>query len=156
GQILQALDDQKRTRETLVAFASDNGYFLGERGLVHKWLMYEESIRVPLIIRYPELPKEGHGARVDELALNIDLVPTFLDFAGVQLAPGTDGASLRPLLEGKPAHWRKDFFYEHHFSPPKGPAIPRTEGIRSEHWKYITYLDPGTNYEELYDLRADP
>jgi arylsulfatase A-like enzyme len=156
GQILEALDDQKRTQETLVAFGSDNGYFLGERGLVHKWLMYEESIRVPLIIRYPQLPKERHGTKVDELALNIDLAPTFLDFAGVQAPQGTDGASLRPLLEGKPTNWRKDFFYEHHFSPPKGPAIPRVEGVRSERWKYITYLDPGVHYAELYDLRADP
>jgi arylsulfatase A-like enzyme len=156
GQILQALDDQKHAQQTLVAFASDNGYFLGEHGLVHKWLMYEESIRVPLIVRYPQLPKERQGIKVDELALNIDLAPTFLDFAGLEIPRGVDGASLRPLLEGKPARWRKDFFYEHHFSPPKGPAIPRAEGIRTQRSKYITYLDPGVNYEELYDLRADP
>jgi arylsulfatase A-like enzyme len=158
GQIMKSLHDEKRDENTLVIFASDNGYFLGERGLVHKWLMYEESIRVPLIVRYRRLSESARGQTIDELALNIDVAPTILDFAGIDIPKSVDGHSLRPLLEGKKTSWREDFFYEHHFHNrnSKEGAIPRTEGVRTRDWKYITYIDEKAPYEELFDLKNDP
>jgi arylsulfatase A-like enzyme len=154
GQILNVLDDLKRTDDTLVVYSSDNGFFLGEHGLSHKWLMHEESIRVPLIVRYPALPRAMHGKRLEQLVLNIDVAPTVLDFAGLEAPAGTDGRSLRPLLTGKPVEWRTDFFYEHHFH--LNGKIPRTEGVRTADWKYITYYDVKPAFEELYDLKQDP
>jgi arylsulfatase A-like enzyme len=158
GQIVQTLKDEKRIDNTAILFASDNGYFLGERGLVHKWLMHEESIRVPLIVYCPRLGESARGKVNDELTLNIDIAPTILDFAGVEAPKDLDGRSLRPLLEGKKIDWREDLFYEHHFHNrnSKEGAIPRTEGVRTKEWKYITYIDEKQPYEELYDLKNDP
>jgi arylsulfatase A-like enzyme len=156
GEIRKVLAERKTADDTLTVFASDNGYFLGERGLIHKWLMYEESIRVPLIVHYPRLAKRKQ--RVEQMALNIDVAPTFLDYAGISIPEGTDGRSLRPLLDGRPDGWRTDWFYEHHYHArgSKEGAIPRTEGVRMADWKYITYIDEKEPYEELYDLTNDP
>jgi arylsulfatase A-like enzyme len=82
-------------------FASDNGFFFGERGLADKWLMYEESIRVPLIVRDPRLPKARWGTVVDQIALNIDVAPTLLDLAGIKAPERMQGRSLLPLVTGK-------------------------------------------------------
>jgi arylsulfatase A-like enzyme len=155
GEIRKVLVEKKMADDTLSVFASDNGYFLGERGLIHKWLMYEESIRVPLIVHYPPLAK--HGQKVEQMALNIDVAPTFLDYAGIAIPEGTDGRSLRPLLEGKLDTWRNHWFYEHnyHARGSKEGAIPRTEGVRTSEWKYITYIDEKEPFEELYDLKND-
>jgi arylsulfatase A-like enzyme len=155
GTILAALDDRKLADDTLVVFSSDNGYFLGERGLIHKWLMYEESIRVPLVVRWPKSPAAPRGRVHDQLALNIDVAPTLLDFAGVPIPEGTDGHSLKPLLAGTAERWRGHFFYEHHYRAPQH-AIPPTEGVRTADWKYIVYPDQRPPFEELYDLRNDP
>jgi arylsulfatase A-like enzyme len=154
GQILCDLDRRCYSNDTVVVFGSDNGYFLGERGLVHKWLMYEESIRVPLIVRYPPLPAAMCGQKIDALALNIDLAPTLYDLAGLTPPPQLDGHSLRPLLEGRPVSWRTDFFYEHHFDA--NGTIPRVEGVRGKRWKYITYPSESKPCEELFDLVSDP
>jgi arylsulfatase A-like enzyme len=156
GEIRKVLAEKKMADDTLTIFASDNGYFLGERGLIHKWLMYEESIRVPLIVHYPRLAK--HGQKIEQMALNIDVAPTFLDYAGIAIPDGTDGRSLRPLLEGKLDTWRNHWFYEHHFHArgSKEGAIPRTEGVRTAEWKYVTYIDEKEPFEELYDLKNDP
>ena len=154
GRIRKVLEDIKRDDDTIIVFASDNGFFLGEHGLSHKWLMHEESIRVPLIVRDPRLPKERQNTRNRELVLNIDVAPTLLDLAGVKAPRGMDGQSLAPLLRGDKTAWRDHFFYEHHFH--YGGKIPRTEGVRTKDWKYITYFDVKPAHEELYDLRNDP
>jgi arylsulfatase A-like enzyme len=157
GTITKTLAAQKRDANTVLLYTSDNGFFLGERGWNHKWLMHEESIRVPLIICDPRLPKDKRGAKRDDLVLNIDLAPTILDYAGVAIPKEMDGTSLRPLVEGKGGEWRKHFFYEHHYFHSRDPknTIPRTEGVRTERWKYITYTDH-PDYVELYDLKDDP
>lgn len=153
GTIRQALDELKLADNTVIAFSSDNGFFLGEHGLSHKWLMHEESIRIPLIVRDPRLPEPRRGALSDELVLNIDLAPTLLELSGTEIPPATDGRSLAPLLRGEQVGWRTDFFYEHHFH--NAGTIPRTEGVRTRDWKYITYFDVDPPYEELYDMRRD-
>lgn len=152
GRIRQALADAGCERNTIIIFASDNGYFLAERGMADKWLAYEESIRTPLIVYDPRRP--GRGRRRSEMALNIDLAPTMLDFAGVRVPPSVQGRSLRPLLgAGKPP-WRREFFYEHHFEYQG--KIPHSEAVRTENWKYIRYVAPTPGREEFYDLRRDP
>jgi arylsulfatase A-like enzyme len=157
GTILKTLADKKRDSNTVLIYTSDNGFFLGERGWNHKWLMYEESIRVPLIICDPRLPKENRGVKRDEMVLNIDLAPTILDYAGVAIPKEMDGMSLKPLVAGEKPKWRTHFFYEHHFFNTYDPknTIPRTEGVRTERWKYITYTDH-PEYVELFDLKTDP
>src|SRR5262249_50646765 len=85
GAIVADLDKRQLTDNTLILYTSDHGMFLGEHGLVGKWLMHEESIRVPFIVRYPKLPAAMQGKRVRELALNIDIAPTLLDFAGANV-----------------------------------------------------------------------
>jgi len=153
GRIRDALAQHKLADNTVILFASDNGFFLGERGMADKWLMYEESIRVPLIVFDPRLAKDARGKSVDALALNIDLAPTFLDVAGLAIPERMQGKSLMPLLGGQPRAWRSDFFYEHHFGEK---IIPPTEGVRTERWKYLRWTSSDPVIEELYDLKADP
>jgi arylsulfatase A-like enzyme len=157
GVVTKALADGKRDANTVLFFTSDNGFFLGERGWNHKWLMYEESIRVPLLISDPRLAKEKRGAKRPELVLNFDLAPTVLDYADVAIPKEMDGASLKPLVAGEQVRWRTHFFYEHHYFHTHDPkdTIPRTEGVRSERWAYITYTDH-PEYVQLFDLRNDP
>jgi arylsulfatase A-like enzyme len=154
GRILEALEQMGTASNTIVIFSSDNGFFLGERGLAGKWLMHEESIRVPLIIYDPRLGNGTRAGSVDATALNIDLAPTMLDYAAVEIPQGMQGRSLRPWVEGREvADWREDWFYEHHFGPH---IIPRSEGVRTDRWKYIRYIDADPMVEELYDLKSDP
>jgi arylsulfatase A-like enzyme len=156
GLIDKALADAKRSDNTVSLYTADNGFFLGERGWNHKWLMHEESIRVPLIVRNP-LVKE-RGSKRDEMALNIDIAPTILALAGLTTPKEIDGRDLSPLIDGKKAEWRSHFFYEHHYYVSRDPKnnIPRTEGVRTADAKYITYFDVDLPFEELYDLKADP
>ena len=153
---MKALADKKVADDTLTVFSSDNGYFLGERGLIHKWLMYEESIRVPLIVHYPRLAKSGQ--KLEAMALNIDVAPTFLDFAGVPIPKGTDGRSLRPLLEGKAPRLAQPLVLRAPLPRPRveGGGDPADRGVRTSEWKYITYIDEKEPFEELYDLKNDP
>ncbi|HEX28880.1 TPA: DUF4976 domain-containing protein [Candidatus Poribacteria bacterium] len=153
GRIWEALREMGFDGNTVILLTSDNGFFLGEHGLAGKWLMYEESIRTPLIVRDPRLPSSRRGRRRKEMTLNVDLAPTLLDLAGVPIPSAMQGRSLRPLIEGKEVRWREDWFYEHLFEHPR---IPKSEGIRTSRWKYIRYVDYDPPYEELYDLANDP
>src|SRR5437667_1205562 len=154
GRIIAKLAGRGLADNTIIIFTSDNGWFAGERGLADKWLMYEESIRVPLIILDPRLPKSKRGRIVDALTVNLDFAPTLLELAGVPVPAGMQGRSLAPLLNGtRPADWRTDFFYEHHYGPN---IIPPSEGIRTERWAYLRWLAPNPESEELYDVQADP
>jgi arylsulfatase A-like enzyme len=152
GRILDALDQLKLTDNTVVIFTSDNGYYLGEHTLGDKRSAYEESMRIPLIVRYPKSVPAGRV--VDQIALNIDLAPTLLDYAGVAIPPTMQGRSWRPLLENKPApDWRTAFFYEYFFE--RGFKIPTVTAVRTDTAKLIKY--PGhDDWTELYDLQKDP
>jgi hypothetical protein len=141
----------------MVVFTSDNGYFFAEHNLGDKRAAYEESIRVPFLVRYPPLGRTN--VIVDELALNVDLAPTILDFAGVPAPAGMQGRSLRPLLEGAPApDWRTSFLYEYYREGSATNAIYQTPtilGVRTRTDKLVLY--PGRpEWTECFDLVADP
>jgi arylsulfatase A-like enzyme len=154
GRILSALEERGLATNTVLVFTSDNGFFLGERGLADKWFMYEESIRVPLLIADLREPAARGPRTVDAMTLNIDLAPTLLDLAGLPAPRAMQGRSLRPLLDGAtPRDWRTEFFYEHH---TKADIIPPSEGVRTERWKYLRWVTASPALEELYDLKADP
>ncbi|MCX7045580.1 MAG: sulfatase-like hydrolase/transferase [Candidatus Sumerlaeota bacterium] len=152
GRILKALDDLKLADDTVVVFAGDNGYYLGEHGLGDKRSAYEESLRIPLLLRYPRLKLKG--AKLNQMVLNVDLAPTWLDFAGLPVSKEMHGRSWRPLLEGKtPEDWRKAFFYCY-FSE-RAFATPMTQAVRTETAKLIRY--PGHDeWTELFDVKGDP
>lgn len=151
GKLLQVLDELELAANTVVIFTSDNGYYLGEHGLGDKRSAYEESMRVPLLVRYPRLPQKGRV--VDQLALNVDLAPTLLDFAGVSIPKEMDGRSWRPLLEGGTTNWRNAFFYSYYYE--ENFAIPTVTAVRTETAKLIRY--PGHDeWTELFDLSQDP
>src|SRR5207249_96054 len=116
GRLLKALDDMGITEDTVVVFASDNGYYIREHGLGDKRSCYEESLRIPFLVRYPRLISGGQTR--DEMVLNIDLAPTFLELAGERIPVGMQGRSWAPLLTGKAADWRKSFMAEYFYEAP--------------------------------------
>ena len=156
---------------TIFIYSADNGLLHGEHGYGGKCLLYEPSIRVPLIVYDPRLRQPAGGRRVRELVVSEDLAPTILELAGAPAVAGMQGRSLAPLLRGKKVDWRKDFFCE---SLILLQEYPISQGVRSHDWKYIRYwpnrrrpsdyrelLNLGLQgetpaYEELFDLRADP
>nr|WP_309690624.1 sulfatase-like hydrolase/transferase [Armatimonas sp.] len=147
GKLLAAIDDN-----TVVIFASDNGFYLGEHSLGDKRTAYDESLRIPLIVRLPRAQRSPQ--KVDAIALNVDIAPTVLEFAGVAVPKAMHGHSLVPLLAGKkPADWRKAFFYTYFFE--KGFAAPTTQAVRTDAAKLVQY--PGhPEWTEVFDLKADP
>ena len=155
GEILRALKATGQLDETVIVFASDNGYFYGEHGLsVERRLAYEESIRMPLLVRYPQIIKQGTVR--NEFALNLDLAPTLLSIAGVPVPGNMQGRSLVPLLKSERVKWRDSFLIEY-YSDRVFPRIVQMgyKAVRNERWKYIHYLEL-KGMDELYDLKTDP
>ncbi len=155
GRLLEALDELGFTENTVVVYTSDNGYYLGEHGLGDKRSAYDESMRIPLLVRYPALGAAARGRVVDEMVLNLDLAQTFLDFAGVPAAREMQGLSWRPLLEGKPVEWRKSWFYEYFAERQNNSRVPDVTAVRTAEAKLIKYPDH-EDWTELFDLKADP
>ncbi len=153
GVLLDALERSGRREDTLVVFTSDNGYYLGEHGLGDKRSAYDESLRVPLLVRLPGA-RPGGGAVNDALTLNLDIAPTLLDYAGAAPLAGAQGRSLRPLLAGRiPPDWRQAFFYAYFREAQY--AVPTVLAVRTATRKLVTY--PGRpDWTEVFDLRADP
>ncbi len=154
ARIVDALERAGLADNTVILFTSDNGMFLGEHGMAGKWLMYEESIRVPMIICDPRT-RPSRRVR-DEMVLNIDLAPTILKLAEIPAPRNMQGRSMTTLLRERRPKWRKEWFYEHHFANEGNPYIPACEGVRRERFKYTRYVDRGPEVEFLYDLRRDP
>lgn len=152
GRVLHLLERRSLLDSTVIVFAADNGFFHGEHGLTNKRAMYEESLRIPYMMRYPALVKPR--TVVNEMVLNIDLAPTFLDMAGVRIPERMQGKSLVPLLAGKQRKLRNSFFYEY-YKEAKFEDTPTMEGVRTDAWKYIRYPEIHET-DELYDLRNDP
>ncbi len=176
GALRAALAAKGLADNTVIALTSDNGFYLGDRGLAGKWFVHEESIRLPLIVFDPRLDAAKRGRVLTQMALTIDLAPTFLDLAGIDAPQAMQGRSLVPLLRGEDAGWRDAWFYQHIF---RHRTIPKTEGIRTDRWKYVRWVEipreggahPAARqdagkagadqrvaepFEELYDLENDP
>tara|TARA_X000001036_G_scaffold438750_1_gene487466 strand:- start:2282 stop:3676 length:1395 start_codon:yes stop_codon:yes gene_type:complete len=150
GKIREMLTKKGIADNTIIVWMGDNGYFLGERQMAGKWLMYDNSVRVPLIIYDPRV-KKHHD--VEDMVANVDLAATILDFSGVKSDLKTHGISLVPYVNnGSSKYKRKELMIEHlwDFQP-----IPPSEGIRTEQWKYFRYRTIKAT-EELYDLENDP
>ena len=155
GEMFKTLEAQKQLDDTLVIFTSDEGYFYGEHCLsVERRLAYEESIRIPLLMRWPKLIKPG-GA-LDQFALSIDIAPTLLELAGAQPAKQMHGRSLVPLLRGQKVPWRESFLIEY-FSDKVFPRMQHMgyQAVRTARWKFINYTELA-GMDELYDLQRDP
>ncbi len=152
GAICATLQEKGLADNTIIVFASDNGFYLGDHGLAGKWYGHDPSIRIPLIVYDPRLPEACRGKRSRELALNIDVAPTLLDMAGITPPEMMQGRSLLPLVQGKKTDWREEFYYEHTFDHP---AIPKSEGIVGRRFKYLRYYEQSPVYEELYDRQSD-
>jgi len=153
GRLLRQLDADGIAGNTIVMYTSDNGFFLGEHGLFDKRLMYEPSIRVPMLVRYPARIRAG---QVDSthMALNIDVAPTLLDLAGIPTPQWMQGKSFAPILTGATIPWRDAFLYEY-YEYPAEHCVRKNRGVRTSRWKLIHFWEQPEEWE-LYDLRNDP
>ena len=156
GRLLTTLDELGLAEDTVVVFTSDNGYYQGEHNLGDKRSLYDESLRIPLLVRYPRAIARGRLA--DELVLNVDLAPTFLDLAGVPAPHEMQGRSWRPLFaarDGAPRPpWREAFLAEY-FQETGYPQTPTMVAVRTTGAKLIRYTGHD-DWTELFDLAADP
>lgn len=151
GRIMTELERLGLTDNTVVVFAGDNGYYLREHGLGDKRSAYDESLRIPLLMKYPRLAAKGK--LVDQMVLNIDLAPTLLDLAGVEVPKQMQGRSWRPLLEGKAPEWREVYYYEYFYEKPF--SSPHVQAVRTMDAKLIRYPEH-PDWTEMFDLAADP
>lgn len=166
GRVLDWLDAESLANDTVVVYASDQGFFLGDHGWFDKRFMYEQSLRMPLMIRYPRLIEPGRTTSA--MALNIDLAPTFCDLAGIQAPEPMSGTSLTGLFEGDtPPDWRRSVYYRYWEHNSKPHRVPAHYGLRTERYKLIYYYGRGlgsagasdvdtTPEWELFDLDLDP
>ena len=153
GAVWQELERQNIVNNTAVLLSSDHGFFLGEHHLYDKRLMYEPSIRVPMMLDYPGRVKAG--TKSDEMVLNLDIAPTLLDIAGLPVPSEMQGKSMLPVAEGKAnVPWRKDWLYEYYEYPGFENVRP-CRGVRTEQYKLIHFFIEPQEFE-LYDLKADP
>jgi arylsulfatase A-like enzyme len=153
GRVLDYLDASGLADNTVVFYTSDQGFYLGDHGWFDKRFMYEESLRMPLLIRYPKQIKPGSVN--SDLVQNLDFAPSFLDFAGLDAPPDMQGRSLRRLLQGKtPDDWRTSIYY-HYYEYPAVHSVKRHYGVRTKQYKLIHFYNDIDEWE-LYDLKKDP
>ena len=153
GRVLDYLERSGLSENTIVVYTSDQGFYLGEHGWFDKRFMYEQSLRLPLIVRYPREIRAEVNER--DMVLNLDFAPTFLDFAGVAIPEEMQGRSLRPLLTGNtPADWRQSIYY-HYYEYPSWHMVKKHYGVRSDRYKLIHFYDDIDTWE-LFDLQNDP
>jgi arylsulfatase A-like enzyme len=166
GRMLDYLDAENLANDTIVIYTSDQGFFLGDHGLYDKRLMLEESLRMPFLVRYPAAIKGGSVK--DDIVLNIDFAPTFLDFAGKNAPAEMQGRSFRANLTGRtPRNWRDSMYYRYWMHNDPDHHVPGHYGIRTKQYKLIYYYgkplgmkgahEPSTEPAwEFYDLQKDP
>jgi arylsulfatase A-like enzyme len=152
GRLLDWLDKNGLTQNTLVIYTSDQGFFLGDHGLYDKRFMYEKSIKMPFLVRWPGTIKPGTVQ--DAMAINPDFAPTFMDLAGLSVPADMQGRSLVPLLKGQhPADWRTSWYYRYYHDP--GDHNTRAHyGVRTATHKLIYFWKK--DQWEMYDLVKDP
>jgi len=152
GRVLDYLEENDLMKNTIVIYSSDQGFYLGEHGWFDKRWMYEESLKMPLIVSWPGLTKPG-TKNTQHLIQNIDYNPTFLDIAGVKVPKDIQGQSFKSILENPNAPWRESIYY-HYYENPGWHNVARHEGVRGKRYKLINfYDDDGYN---LHDLKKDP
>ncbi len=166
GRVLDYLDAEHLSENTIVIYTSDQGFFLGDHGWFDKRLMYEESLRMPFLMRYPGAIRPGTVNR--DMVLNIDFAPMFLDYAGASAPPNMQGRSFRKCVEGRtPRDWRKSMYYRYWMHNTSDHHVPAHYGLRTDRWKLIYYYGkplgmtgaepPDTQPDwELFDVRNDP
>ncbi|KAA2240693.1 sulfatase [Chitinophaga agrisoli] len=152
GALLDYLDQSGLAKNTVVVYASDQGFYLGEHGWFDKRFIYEESLKTSFLIRYPGVIKPG--TTFNYLMVNIDWAPTMLDIAGVSVPADIQGQSFLPLLKGDTANWRKAAYYHYYEFPQPHHVYPHF-GIRTEKYTLVHFYGP-TDSWELYDLGKDP
>ncbi len=152
GRLLEFLDRQSLAKNTIVVYTSDQGFFLGDHGMFDKRFMYEESLRMPFLVRWPAGIKRGTRSRA--IALNVDFAPTFLDAAGIAVPAEMQGRSLLPILRGRtPSDWRTSMYYRYYHDP--GDHNTRAHyGVRTTTHKLIYFWKK--DQWELFDLVNDP
>jgi arylsulfatase A-like enzyme len=152
GRVLAYLRENGLEKSTMVIYMGDNGFSFGEHGLIDKRHMYEESMRVPLLVWCPEMIDQG--TKITHMIQNIDIGPTILELAGIRKPSQMQGDSFAPLLEGKDIPWRDKVFYEYYWEDAF-PQTPSIFGVRTERYKYI--FNHGVwGINEFYDLQSDP
>ena len=167
GEIFAELEKTGMEENTIVIYTSDQGFFMGEHGWFDKRMMYEESLRMPLLIRYPKEIKKGIVNKKD-MIVNVDFAPTLLDFAGIPKDNDMQGVSFRSILNGKtPVDWRQRMYYRYWMHDDNNHHVPGQYGIRTNRYKLIFFYNQplgktGTSNKsypvswELYDLKNDP
>lgn len=154
GTVLDYLKQAGLDQNTIVVYSSDQGFYLGEHGWFDKRWIYEESLRAPLLVRWPGVVKPG-SVNAD-LVSNLDFAETFLEAAGLPVPAEMQGRSFVPLLRGEaPADWRKSFYY-HYYEFPGPHSVARHYGVVTSRYKLLRLYDPGPEYTELFDLQKDP
>ena len=154
GKVLATLEEMGELENTVVIYSSDNGYFMGEHTFLDKRLAYENSMRVPMLIRYPKLIKKN--TKIEKQCLNIDIAPTILDLAGIEKPSYMQGESMVNLLKGKnDNNWRKSILFEYYLDTYWPYAGPNQIAVRTERYKLVdAFL--ANDIDELYDLKKDP
>ncbi len=151
-QVLKWVEDNGLKENTMLVYMGDNGFLFGEHGLIDKRNAYEESMRVPLLVWAPGMIKPA--SVVQQMILNIDLAPTFLELAGIAKPAQMQGNSFLPLLKGENIPWRDRIFYEYYWEQAF-PQTPTTFAVRTNQYKYI-YYNGVWDVNELFDLQKDP
>ena len=152
GNLIKKLEAQGIADNTIIAYMGDNGFVLGEHGLAGKWFPYDKSVRVPLFIYNPLAKSNERGIRNRSIALNIDIAPTFLAYAGVEIPEEMQGKSLQAIIANPKANWRDNFFYEHRLPNPK---IPKSESVIGLDYKYVDYYELPDSNEYFFNLKED-
>jgi len=154
GRVLDYLDEHDLTDNTIVIYTSDQGFYLGEHGWYDKRWMYEESLSMPLVMKYPKKIKAGQHNT--DIVLNLDFAPTFLDYAGIDIPEDFQGVSLRSVAEGEtPEDWRSSMYYEYFEFPHGWHSVKKHYGVRTDRYKLIHYHTDLDEWE-LFDLEKDP
>lgn len=150
AKVRKMLEKKGLADNTVIVFMGDNGYFLGERQIADKWMMYDLSVRIPLIIYDPRIDKHSE---VEQQVINVDIPSTFVDIAGGEIPSQWQGKSLKGLLKNKNYRMKRDTILIEHLW--EMPNIPSCEGVRTDEWKYFRYVND-ERIEELYNLKNDP
>jgi arylsulfatase A-like enzyme len=154
GKVLDYLKETGLDKNTIVVYAADQGFYLGEHGWFDKRWVFEESLRTPFLVRWPGVTKPGSVNQ--DLVSNLDFAQTFLEAAGVTAPAEMQGRSLVPMLKGQtPKNWRQSFYY-HYYEYPAVHSVARHYAVVTDRYKLVHFYQTDTDYWELFDLKEDP